>query len=65
MQKTSLKSMAYQYPVRSQIEHAAVVWDPHTLAPTRQIEMIQRRAARHAIQCYNISSVSSMPQDLG
>ncbi len=60
-----IKSMAYQSLVRLQIEYAAVVWDPHTLALTRQVEMIRRRAARYATQRYhNISSVSSMLQDM-
>ncbi len=66
VQKTSLKSMAYQSLVRPPIEYVVVVWDPHTLALTRQVEMIQCRAARYATQHYhNISSVSSMLQDLG
>ncbi len=49
VEKTSLKGMAYQSLVKPQIEYAAVVWDPHTLALTRQVEMIRCRAARYVI----------------
>ena len=32
--------------VRPQLEYAAAVWDPHTKGKTKQVEKVQRRAAR-------------------
>ena len=41
-----VREMAYSTLVRPQLEYAAAVWDPHTKGKTKQVENVQRRAAR-------------------
>ena len=61
-----LKAMAYKALVRPQLEYASCVWDPYTAAAIKQIEMVQRRAARWVVNDYSYtSSVTSIISDLG
>ena len=63
---TPLKTRAYQTLVRPLVEYACTVWDPYTARCIHQLEMVQRRAARFALNRYhNTSSVSEMLQQLG
>ena len=61
-----LREIAYKAIVRSQLEYAAPVWDPHIQEDIQRIEMVQRRAARWALSDYSpYSSVSDMLGRLG
>ena len=61
-----LRSRAYKALVRPQIEYATTVWDPHTQNNIKKLEMVQRRAARYALNRYhNRSSVTDMLCQLG
>ena len=61
-----LKAMAYKAVVRPQLEYASCVWDPYTAIAIKQIEMVQRRAARWVVRDYSFtSSVTSIIEDLG
>ena len=56
-----IKTAAYQTLVWPLLEYAPTVWDPHTQANIRKIEMVQRRAARYTLHRYhNTSSVTAM-----
>ena len=58
---TDIKSRAYQTLVRPKLEYSCSVWDPHTSEHTQKLEMVQRRAARYAMNNYhNSSSVTDM-----
>jgi hypothetical protein len=41
---------------RPVLEYASPVWDPHQITTTRDIEQVQRRAARFAYNCYQDNS---------
>ena len=49
---THAKAQAYSTLVRPVLEYASTVWDPHSQALTRQIEHVQRQAARFATGNY-------------
>ena len=56
-----IKTAAYQTLVRPLLEYAPTVWDPHTQANIKKMEMVQRRAARYTLHRYhNTSSVTAM-----
>ena len=56
-----INTAAYQTLMRPLLEYAPTMWDPHTQANIRKIEMVQRRAARYTLhQYHNTSSVTAM-----
>jgi hypothetical protein len=61
-----LKSTAYTSLVRPHTEYAATAWDPHTKAHCKQLERIQRNAARFVKHNYSKSegTVTKLLQDL-
>ena len=60
------KTTAYFTLVRSIVEYASVVWDPHYDNNISNLEMVQRSAARFVCNRYhNTSSVTSMLNQLG
>ena len=61
-----IKANAYTTLVRPQLEYAASVWDPYTKEKQKQLEMVQRRAARYVFNNYSYeSSVTPMLNQLG
>ena len=53
---TTTKATAYTTLVRPVLEYAASVWDPHHATAIRDLEQVQRRAARFAYNCYQDNS---------
>jgi hypothetical protein len=53
---TKTKATVYTTLVRPDLEYASPVWDPHQITTTRDIEQVQRRAARFAYNCYQDNS---------
>ena len=47
-----VKEAAYKAIVRPHVEYASSVWDPHLKKHVKQIEGVQRRAARFVKNCY-------------
>ena len=62
----ALKETSYLTLIRSVMEYAAPIWDPHLQKDINLLESVQRRAARFIKgDYYTTSSVSHMLQDLG
>ena len=60
-----LKEQLYKTLVRSNLEYASCVWDPYESKLVKQLEMVQRRAARWVTnRFHNTSSVTDMLRDL-
>ena len=60
-QLTRTKTTAYISLVRPLVEYAATVWDPYTDKDVKEVEKIQRRAARYVLnRNHQTSSVESM-----
>ena len=62
----ALKERAYIAYVRSILDYASPIWDPHLKKDIHALERVNRRAARYVIDDYHrLSSVSSMLRSLG
>lgn len=61
-----IKNQAYTTLVRPRLEYACSVWDPHTQKNSKDIESIQRRAARFVKGCYlrEPGTVTNLLKDL-
>ena len=61
-----LKSQLYTTVVRSSMEYAAPVWNPHEAKLVESLESVQRRAARWVLRRYDrTASVTQMLSQLG
>ena len=62
----NIRSTCYKTLVRPQLEYAASAWDPHTKDLSTKLEMVQRRAARWAMNNFSpTESVTYMLDQLG
>jgi len=60
------KETAYNSLVRPTLDYCSIVYNPHTDKQIKQVEMVQRRAARFVTNRYhNTSSVTDMLDTLG
>ena len=53
IKNVAVKEMAYKGLVRPILEYCAPVWDPHHKKYIKELEMVQRRAARFAVGRYH------------
>ena len=62
----SSKEIAYKSLVRPILEYGAMVWDPHAVGQIKQLELVQRTAARYVLGDYRrTESVTKMLEKLG
>ena len=59
---SKIKAQCYTTLVRPTMEYACIIWDPVTQKNIRELEMVQRRAARFVTEDYR--TTSSMTQML-
>ena len=63
---SKIKELSYMIFVRPLLEYATAAWDPHTACNIRDLEMVQRRAARFVKKDYKrTTSVTSLIDSLG
>ena len=61
VENITAKQQAFKMLIRPTLEYASTIWDPHHSTQVKQLEMIQRRAARFVVGDYRYtSSVDSM-----